>query len=65
MPITTDLNLLYGLETIVLRLNGPWYSEEILNEKHKCRKVEWFWRRTKLTDDEQLVKDQCWVATHC
>ena len=36
----------------------PWYNECIANAKRKRRQLERRWRRTKLTVDKQLFKDQ-------
>lgn len=46
-------------KTITLRPNAPWYTDELRDAKHKRRKAERLWRRTKLTVHHQLFKEQC------
>jgi exonuclease III len=44
---------------VTLRPNALWYTEELREAKHKRRKAERLWRRTKLTIHHQLYKDKC------
>jgi len=47
------------VKTITLRSNTPWYTEDIREAKHKRRKAERLWRRTKLTVHHQMFKEEC------
>ncbi|KAK2144742.1 hypothetical protein LSH36_734g01020 [Paralvinella palmiformis] len=47
------------VKIITLRPNAPWYTEDIREDKHKRRKAERLWRRTKLTVHHQMFKKEC------
>ena len=47
------------VKTITLRPNAPWYTDELRSAKHKRRKAERLWRKTKLTVHHQLFKQEC------
>ena len=46
-------------KTILLRPNSPWYTEDLHDAKHLRRKLERKWKRTKLTIDHQIYRQQC------
>lgn len=46
-------------KTIVLRPTNQWYNEDLHKEKHLKRKLERKWRKTKLTIDYELYRNQC------
>ena len=48
-------------KTITQRPNCPWYSDELHEAKHLRRKLERRWRKSRLTVDHQIYRDQCIV----
>ena len=46
-------------KSIVLRTTSPWYTEELHEAKHFKRKLERKWRKTNLTVDHDIYRDQC------
>jgi flagellar biosynthesis chaperone FliJ len=48
-------------KVIVQRPDCPWYTDELHAVKHTRRKLERRWRKTKLTVDHQIYRDQCVV----
>ena len=46
-------------KNIFQRPNTPWYNDDIQNEKHKRRKLERKWCKSKSTEDKQNYKEQC------
>ncbi|KAL3882100.1 hypothetical protein ACJMK2_028471 [Sinanodonta woodiana] len=46
-------------KSIILRNDCPWYTDELYEAKHKKRKLERNWRKSKLCIDHQLYREQC------
>ena len=46
-------------KTITQRPNCHWYSDELHEAKHLRRKLECRWRKSRLTVDHQIYRDQC------
>ena len=46
-------------KSITLRPNAQWYSDELRHAKHARRQAKKVWRRTKLTVQRQLFREQC------
>ncbi|KAL3882700.1 hypothetical protein ACJMK2_029013 [Sinanodonta woodiana] len=49
-------------KSIILRNDCPWYTDERYEAKHKKRKLERNWRKSKLCIDHQLYREQCSTA---
>ena len=45
--------------TIVVRPASPWYTDEIITEKVKRRRLERLWRKNKLTINRESYVEQC------
>ncbi|KAL3882990.1 hypothetical protein ACJMK2_029291 [Sinanodonta woodiana] len=46
-------------KSIILTNDCPWYTDELYEAKHKKRKLELNWRKSKLCIDHQLYREQC------
>ena len=46
-------------KTITLRPSNPWYNDELHQEKHTKRKLERKWKKSKLTIDHEIYRNQC------
>ncbi len=44
---------------VTLRPTSPWYNEELHEAKHLKRKLERKWRKTNLTVDHEIYRNQC------
>ena len=49
-------------KTIVMRPSCPWFTDELHGAKHLHRKLERKWRATKLSEDQQMYRNQCAVV---
>ena len=50
--------------TITLRPSSPWYIEDIVKTKRKCRKLERRLRASRLCVDRQMYVEQCLVVNN-
>ncbi|XP_053405136.1 uncharacterized protein LOC128558892 [Mercenaria mercenaria] len=62
LTLLVDKHAPVKTKTIVLRPTCPWFNEELHDAKHIKRKLERNWRRTKLTIDHQIYREQCGVV---
>ena len=49
-------------KTIVQRPGCPWYTDDLHQAKHLRRKLERKWRKSRLTIDQQIFRNQCVVV---
>lgn len=54
-----DVHAPLRTKTIRQRPDCPWYTEDLHAAKHLRRKLERKWRKTKLSVDHQIYRDQC------
>ena len=49
-------------EMIIIRPNTPWYTPELRKAKRERRKLERKWMKTKMAEDHNAYRQQCWVV---